>query len=152
VSGHADPSARVFDSALVAYFKLLSMAAQACGTPESTALLPGIIASRLFRHKSPVPMRWSFSAPSGCWRRRRCVGTGRPQIGAIAATRRCRASKHPPAPAEADDESRDDADGGALQEPRQRFSLVPSRMFALKPSSQFGEEGFLPSGHGATKS
>jgi hypothetical protein len=33
-----------FDSALVAYFKLLSMAAHACGTPESTALLPGIIA------------------------------------------------------------------------------------------------------------
>ena len=47
----------VYDSALVAYFKLLSIAAQACGTPESTALLPGITApSRLFRHTSPVPM------------------------------------------------------------------------------------------------
>jgi hypothetical protein len=31
----------VYDSALVAYFKLLSIAAQACGAPESTALLPG---------------------------------------------------------------------------------------------------------------
>ena len=34
--------------ALGAYFKPLSMAAQACGTPESTALLPGIIAQPPF--------------------------------------------------------------------------------------------------------
>ncbi len=38
----------VFDSALVAYFKLLRIAAQACGTPESTSLLPGIIAQPPF--------------------------------------------------------------------------------------------------------
>jgi hypothetical protein len=38
----------VFDSALVAYFGALRMAAQACGTPESTALLPGMIAQPPF--------------------------------------------------------------------------------------------------------
>ena len=37
-----------FDSALLAYFKLLRIAAQACGTPESTALLPGITAQPPF--------------------------------------------------------------------------------------------------------
>ena len=46
----------VYDSALVAYFKLLSIAAQACGTPESTALLPGITApSRPFSTKRRLP-------------------------------------------------------------------------------------------------
>ena len=30
-----------------------------------------------FRQMPPVPRSWSFAEPSGCWRRRRCVGTGR---------------------------------------------------------------------------
>jgi len=33
---------------ILAYFKLLRIAAQACGTPESTALLPGITAQPPF--------------------------------------------------------------------------------------------------------
>jgi hypothetical protein len=46
----------VYESALVAYFKLLSIAAQACGTPESTALLPGITApAALFNERRLLP-------------------------------------------------------------------------------------------------
>src|SRR5271167_1860065 len=71
---------------LATYFKLLRMAAQACGTPESTALLPGIIAQPPFsiyvacshplvffsavRLLAASALRWNWSA----------------QIGAIAAT------------------------------------------------------------------
>ena len=46
----------VYNSALVAYFKLLSIAAQAGGTPESASLLPGIIApSRPFQRNVARP-------------------------------------------------------------------------------------------------
>jgi hypothetical protein len=38
----------VLHAALVAYFKLLRMAAQACDTPESAALLPGMVAQPRF--------------------------------------------------------------------------------------------------------
>jgi hypothetical protein len=38
----------VLHAALVAYFKLLRMAAQACDTPESAALLPGMVAQPPF--------------------------------------------------------------------------------------------------------
>src|ERR1700722_5488616 len=54
-----------------------------------------------------------------------------------------RASEHPPAPAEANGESRGDADGGALQEPLQRFSLIPSQGLH-KTLLLIGAEGFRP--------
>jgi len=106
------------------------MAAQACGTPESTALLPGIIAQPPFStyaaccHESVFfssvrllaasALRWNWSTQlelvDADWRYRRDHGA----IGRAVRQRFRRASKHPPAPAEADGESRDGADGSAL--------------------------------------
>jgi hypothetical protein len=46
VSRRASPV--VLNAAVVAYFKLLRIAAQACDTPESAALLPGMVAQPPF--------------------------------------------------------------------------------------------------------
>src|SRR5271154_7117088 len=113
------------------------MPAQACGTAESTALLPGIIAQPPFstyvacshtlaffssvRLLAAAALRLELVDADRRYRRNHRA------IGRAVRQRLPRASKHPPAPAEADDESREDADGGALKEPLQRFSLVPSR-------------------------
>src|SRR5271165_2485120 len=149
----------MFDSALVAYFKLLRMAAQARGTPESTSLLPGIIAQPPFstyaaccqesvlfssvRLLAASALRWNWST----------------QIGAIAATTALLAvlsanvfavlpSIHPPQPKPMTRV----ATAPTAVPCRSRFSDSPwyQADVGMRLSSQFGEEGFLPSEHGAT--
>ena len=109
--------------------------------------------SRLFRHTPPVAMSSVFfsavrftaaSAPRWNWST---------QIGAIAATTALLAvlsarvfaelpSIHPPQPKPMA-RVRGDADGGALQEPLQRFSLIPSQGLH-KTLLLIGAEGFPP--------
>jgi hypothetical protein len=151
-------SSVVFDSALVAYFRLLRMAAQACGTPESTALLPGIIAQPPFstyaacchasvffsavRLSAASALRWNWST----------------QIGAIAATAALLAvlsarvlavlpSMNPPQL----NPMPSVANAPRAAPCRSYFSDSPryQRDVGMRLSSQFGEEGFLPSEHGA---
>ena len=135
------------------YFRLLSSSAQAWGTPESTALPPGIIAQPPFstnaacshelvffsvvRLAAASALRWNWST----------------QIGAIAATTALLAvlsanslaelpSVHPPQPKPMTRVAIC-AGGDALQQPRQRFSSIPHGILH-DISSQFGEEQFLP--------
>ena len=100
------------------------MAAQACGTPVSTTLLPGITA------QPPFSTYAACCHEFGLFQLYEIVGGVGGALELIDADRRYRrdhgatggavrqglrgASKHPPAPAETDDESCDDADGGAL--------------------------------------
>src|SRR5580700_9629725 len=143
----------------VAYFKLLRMAAQACGTPISTALLPGIVAQPPFSTKATCSyelvffsvvrllaesaLRWNWSA----------------QIGAIAATTALLAvlsanvfavlpSIHPPQL----NPMPSVANAPRAAPCRSCFSDSPwyQADVGMRLSSQFGEEGFLPSEHGAT--
>ena len=82
----------------------------------------------------------SFSAPSGSRQRRRCVGTGRRRSARSRQPRRClpccpRGSSpssrgiHPPSQSQR--QMRDDANRGALQEPPQQLSLIPSHVLIL---------------------
>ena len=130
------PSIFAFGFADRTYFRLLSRAAHAWGTPESAALLPGITAQPPFstyaacchefvflsavRLLAASLLRWNWST----------------QIGAIAATTALFAvlsanvfavlpSMNPPQ-LESNAERRERTEGDALQEPLQRFSLIPS--------------------------
>ena len=109
--------------------------------------------NRPFRHRPLVAMCQSFSGPSGSQRRRRCVGTVR-RRSALSPRRRRYWPCCPPGsspsfqvstrPSRSRRRRRDRPSGGALQEPLQRFSLIPGHVLH-DISSQFGEEGFLPS-------
>src|SRR5271163_3098361 len=107
----------------------------------------------------PVPIRWPFSAPSDCWRRRRCVWNWSTQIGAIAATTALLAvlsanvfavlpSMNPPQLKPTPSV----ANAPRAAPCRSCFSDSPwyHADVGTRLSSQFGEEGFLYSEHGAT--
>ncbi len=149
----------VLHAALVAYFKLLRMAAQACDTLESAALLPGMVAQPPFsmyaacshvlvffsavRLSAASALRWNWST----------------QIGAIAATTALLAvlsarvlavlpSMNPPQL----NPMPSVANAPRAAPCRSCFSDSPwyQADVGMRLSSQFGEEGFLPSEHGAT--
>src|SRR5271154_1659035 len=135
------------------------MVAQACGTPESTALLPGIIAQPPFstyvacshtlaffssvRLLAAAALRWNWST----------------QIGAIAATTALLAvlsanvfavlpSMNPPQLKPTPSVAK----ATRAAPCRSCFSDSPwyHADVGMRLSSQFGEEGFLYSEHGAT--
>ena len=89
------------------YFKLLRMAAQACGTPVSTALLPGIIAQPPFSTNAACSYELVFFSVVRLLAESALRWNWSTQIGAIAATTALLAP-------EADGERRDGADNSAL--------------------------------------
>src|SRR5208282_2331861 len=149
----------MFDSALGAYFKLLRMAAQACGTPESTALLPGIIAQPPFstyaacsyelvfcsavRLLAASALRWNLSTQIGA------IAAPTALLGVLSANVFAELPSihtHQPKPMARV------ATAPTAAPCRSRFSDSPwyQADVGMRLSSQFGKEGFLPSEHGAT--
>jgi len=157
---HANRRPSRSTQAVVAYFKLLRMAAQACGTPESTALLPGMTAQPPFSTICRLFIRASLL------QRRQVVRGVRAMLELIDTDRRYRRdhgaiggavrpnvfavlpSIHPPQPKP----TARVATAPTVAPCRSRFRDSPwyQADVGTRLSPQFGEEGFLPSEHGAT--